>query len=157
MGHLTHGGFQLVAEAPFCYKIALLMKRVAQLLFLLPLLLAGGCAQWSPFIKDSKGLPREAWLDQVGLADDLHRPTSWLVLILVLLTWNGLRDMESPQRKLAHIAVGITLAQMTLGLILENAGLPPVAQTLHLTGAAALVCVAFCLGWPIGKVEKLSA
>ena len=110
-----------------------------------------------PFIKDSKGLPREAWLDQVGLADDLHRPTSWLVLILVLLTWNGLRDMESPQRKLAHIAVGITLAQMTLGLILENAGLPPVAQTLHLTGAAALVCVAFCLGWPTGKAEKLSA
>ncbi len=54
MSHLTHGGFQLVAEASICYKIALLMKRVAQLLFLLPLLLAGGCAQWSPFIKDSK-------------------------------------------------------------------------------------------------------
>ncbi len=54
MGHSTHGGFQLVAEASICYKIALLMKRVAQLLFLLPLLLAGGCAQWSPFVKDSK-------------------------------------------------------------------------------------------------------
>ncbi len=54
VGHLTHGGFQLVVEAPICYKIALLMKRVAQLLFLLPLLLAGGCAQWSPFVKDSK-------------------------------------------------------------------------------------------------------
>ena len=30
------------------------MKRATQLLFLLPLLLANGCAQWSPFVKDSK-------------------------------------------------------------------------------------------------------
>ena len=30
------------------------MKRATQLLFLLPLLLVNGCAQWSPFIKDSK-------------------------------------------------------------------------------------------------------
>ena len=30
------------------------MKRATQLLFLLPLLLVNGCAQWSPFVKDSK-------------------------------------------------------------------------------------------------------
>ena len=30
------------------------MKRATQLLFLLPLLLANGCAQWSPFVQDSK-------------------------------------------------------------------------------------------------------
>lgn len=54
VGHSARGGFQLVVKAPICYKIAQLMKRAAQLLFLLPLLLAGGCAQWSPFIKDSK-------------------------------------------------------------------------------------------------------
>ena len=30
------------------------MKRATQLLFLLPLLLTNGCAQWSPFVKDSK-------------------------------------------------------------------------------------------------------
>jgi hypothetical protein len=54
VGHSARGGFQLVVKAPICYKIALLMKHVAQLLFLLPLLLTGGCAQWSPFVKNSK-------------------------------------------------------------------------------------------------------
>ena len=30
------------------------MRRATQLLFLLPLLLANGCAHWSPFVQDSK-------------------------------------------------------------------------------------------------------
>ena len=54
VGHSTHGGFQLVVEVPICYKAVLLMKRATQLLFLLPLLLAGGCAQWNPYLKNSK-------------------------------------------------------------------------------------------------------
>jgi len=31
-----------------------LMKHTVYLLFLLPLFLAGGCAQWNPFVKNSK-------------------------------------------------------------------------------------------------------
>ena len=110
-----------------------------------------------PFIKDSQGLSRETWLSQVGIADDLHRPVSWLVLILALLTWKSLRAGDSQLGRLALIAVGISLAQMTIGLILQNAGLPPIAQVFHLVGAAALVCISFCIGWPSRKIKISNA
>ena len=101
-----------------------------------------------PFIKDAQGLPREAWLAEVGLFDHLHRPFSWLVLLLALLSWKSLRRRNADLQRAALLVVGLTLVQMALGIILAYGGLPPTAQTLHLAGSAALICLSFHIGWP---------
>ncbi len=95
-----------------------------------------------PFIKDDGGLPRGAWLAQVGLIDHVHRFSSWMVLVAGVLLFRAVRrhGMTGRLPAAARFILAAILLQIVLGVVLAYAGLPPVAQVLHLTLATLLIC-----------------
>ena len=95
-----------------------------------------------PLIKDDGGLPRGAWLAQVGFVDHVHRFSSWLVLIIGVLLYRAVRrhGMIGQLPAAARFIVAAIGLQIVLGIVLAYGGLPPVAQVLHLTLATVLVC-----------------
>ena len=101
-----------------------------------------------PFIKDHQGLPREEWLDHSGLAFDLHKTMSWLVVVASVATWLSIRNDGKSREKLGLLGITLVLVQVLIGLWLENFDLPPVSQVLHLTFGSMLICISFCIGWP---------
>ena len=98
-----------------------------------------------PFIKEAGGLPRSAWLSQVGLVDHIHRLSSWLVLISSIILYRKIKltmyntNLYSISR---WLLLGI-IGQIFLGIILAYTSLPPIAQVLHLTLATLLICGEF--------------
>ena len=107
-----------------------------------------------PFIKDSQGLPREEWLERTGIAIDLHRTMSWLVVVATVATWLSIRNDGKSREKLGLLGITLVLVQVLIGLWLENFDLPPVSQVLHLTFGSMLICISFCIGWPRTLSEK---
>jgi heme a synthase len=90
-------------------------------------------------------LPRGRWLEQVGSIDEIHRTTSWLVLIGVggLLWAVRSRTSSFEFRRLAHIMVLLVLCQVAFGVGLAYWGMPPVFQVLHLGFSSLLICAQF--------------
>jgi cytochrome c oxidase assembly protein subunit 15 len=90
-------------------------------------------------------LPRGRWLEQVGPIDEVHRTTSWLVMIGVgWLLWAVRSQTGSfPLRRLAHIMVLLVLCQVAFGVGLAYFGMPPVFQVLHLGFSSLLICTQF--------------
>ena len=95
-----------------------------------------------PFIKDDGGLPRGAWLAQVGLVDDVHRLSSWLVLLAGVLVYRSARRQAAGSRlvPLARFILAGIVLQILLGISLAYGDLPRPAQVMHLTLATLLVC-----------------
>ncbi|WP_148899356.1 COX15/CtaA family protein [Fodinibius salinus] len=90
--------------------------------------------------------PRDTWISEVGVVDNIHRSFSWLVLIagggiLYISRW---WVTDAPRiRKIGLIIFGLILLQIVTGIGLYYLGLPPVYQVVHLTGIAFLVAFEF--------------
>ena len=90
---------------------------------------------------------RSGWIEQAGLAFIIHRSFSWLVFFAglyagYLVVKNQLTGII---KKLVYANVGLIVAQILIGVILEYFHLPPVFQVLHLVGIAVMVFVQFVL------------
>ncbi|TVQ08992.1 MAG: heme A synthase [Balneolaceae bacterium] len=88
---------------------------------------------------------RSNWLDQAGLVDDIHRTTSWLVLIASgFLIWTVRRKTQSLLLgKLSVLILALVLMQVFIGVVLAYAGMPPAFQVLHLGFSSFLICAQF--------------
>jgi len=87
-------------------------------------------------------LPRGAWLASAGGVDRAHRKASLAVLTgaltLLVVVW---RRERAPGWLVgaAAAAAGLTLAQITVGVVLAFLDLPRMAQVAHLTVASLLL------------------
>lgn len=92
--------------------------------------------------KNVMELPREGWIDTVGLLYDVHRSFSWLLVIfgVVLVVYN--RKLNAPGRlvNLGWIIAILIILQIFIGVGMEWFGIPGVLQVLHLVSVAVLIC-----------------
>lgn len=105
--------------------------------------------------------PREQWLDEVGLVDEIHRSFSWLVLaagvaVFYLSNW---RFKTRIIRRLGIWILVLILLQAGLGAGLYYLGMPPAFQVFHLVGSVVVVCLEFLLillisNAAVGRVDK---
>ncbi len=94
-----------------------------------------------------KTLDRSIWLDQVGLIDEIHRTFSWTILFLSggLVWFVRKNNIFGHIRKLSHIALGLVLLQIIIGVVLAYGGLPRSFQVLHLGVSSMLLIPMFIL------------
>ncbi len=92
--------------------------------------------------KNVMELPREGWIDTVGLLYDVHRSFSWLLVIfgIVLVLYN--RKLNAPERLvyLGWVIAILIILQIFIGVGMEWFGIPGVLQVLHLVSVAILIC-----------------
>ncbi len=92
--------------------------------------------------KNVMELPREGWIDTVGLLYDVHRSFSWLLVIfgIVLVVYN--RKLNAPERLvyLGWVIAILIILQIFIGVGMEWFGIPGVLQVLHLVSVAILIC-----------------
>ncbi|MCC5940101.1 MAG: COX15/CtaA family protein [Balneolaceae bacterium] len=92
--------------------------------------------------KNVMELPREGWIDTVGLLYDVHRSFSWLLVIfgVVLVVYN--RKLNAPGRlvNLGWVIAILIILQIFIGVGMEWFGMPGVLQVLHLVSVAVLIC-----------------
>ena len=88
---------------------------------------------------------RAVWLDQTGLVDDIHRSSSWLVMIASgYLFWMVRRRTPSLfLGRLAALILAFVLMQVVIGIVLAYGGMPPAFQVLHLGFSSLLICSQF--------------
>jgi cytochrome c oxidase assembly protein subunit 15 len=80
------------------------------------------------------GLPRAEWVANFGGIFLAHRSLSWLVTAVAAWWWWQQRQSgtASAPRFAAHGAAVLVLAQVATGVVLAYAGMPALAQPLHL-------------------------
>ncbi|MEL7832410.1 COX15/CtaA family protein [Fodinibius sp. Rm-B-1B1-1] len=85
--------------------------------------------------------PRETWIAQVGLIDEIHRSFSWIVLAAggVLYYLTSWKLNSSLLQKLGIIVLALIGLQVLTGIGMYYLNLPPVYQVIHLTGIAFLI------------------
>ena len=90
-------------------------------------------------------LPRGEWIEQVGLADQVHRAASWLILGLSLAFYAAVRKrrIDGALRELAALNNSAVLLQIVLGAGLVYLALPPALQLFHLGIAAFMTSIQF--------------
>ncbi len=81
---------------------------------------------------------RDTWLAALPLNFLLHRSFSWVVLLLSLLLAWQVRQMGDIKNKVWTMTAFVIL-NMIVGIVLFYAGMPAVAQPLHLVMAAAAI------------------
>lgn len=90
-------------------------------------------------------LPRGQWLEAVGSIDEIHRTTSWLVMIGAgWLIWIvRQRSRSALLTRLAATIVALVGCQVVFGVVLVYLSMPPAFQVLHLGFSSFLVCSQF--------------
>ena len=86
------------------------------------------------FVKD--GLPRAEWADALGAMFWIHRSVSWGIGALALWWWWQQRQMRSLAN---HAVLALVIAQVVVGVVLAYAGMPAIAQPVHLVLSMILV------------------
>lgn len=92
--------------------------------------------------KNVMELPREHWIDTLGLLYEVHRSFSWGVLLVsgLLVYYNRKLEVPPLPAKLGWFIFVLVLLQMIMGIGMEWFGMPGVMQVLHLVGTAILIC-----------------
>lgn len=81
-------------------------------------------------------VPRENWVEQLGLPFYIHRSFSWLVLVVLLaITWKNEKTY-----KYASIRwiMGLLIVELISGVLLAYIDMPGIVQTAHLIFASAI-------------------
>jgi cytochrome c oxidase assembly protein subunit 15 len=106
-------------------------------------------------------VPRVEALAGVGAVDVAHRNGAVLMLGVIVLLWfrTWLAHRHEPAlMRAAHAVLGLTVAQIAVGLVMVYAGLPQAAQVAHLTLASLLLGAMTVLAllahrWPERSVD----
>jgi heme a synthase len=92
--------------------------------------------------KNVMEMPREAWIDSLGMLYEVHRSFSWLLVIAAgaLLYFN--KKLNAPRRlnRLGWATAGLILVQFITGVGMEQFDMAGVFQVIHLVGLAVLIC-----------------
>lgn len=100
--------------------------------------------------------PRDLWLTQIGVIDEIHRSFSWSIFVssvgLVFLTIRQARSRLL--NKLSMVVMVFVILQITFGVVLYYLGMPPAFQVLHLVGVAFLICFEVLYLLVIGKARN---
>lgn len=100
-----------------------------------------------PYIKNSAGVSRSAWIANIGLMDHIHRSFTWVVIavaayLVYIIRKNAIRGLLKVS---SYLAFALILFQAATGIALAYGGLPRVFQVLHLVTAALLICAVYAL------------
>ena len=100
-----------------------------------------------PYIKNSAGVARSAWIANIGLMDHIHRSFTWVVIavaayLVYIIRKNAICGLLKVS---SHLAFALILFQAATGIALTYGGLPRVFQVLHLVTAALLICAVYTL------------
>lgn len=89
------------------------------------------------------GVPRDAWLAQVGLVETLHRSFAVVVgaAVLAVLGWVQKREGDSLMSRAATLAAVLVILQVASGLGLAYLDFPRLLQVVHLWASALLLGV----------------
>ncbi len=85
--------------------------------------------------------PREFWIAQVGLVDEIHRSFSWVLVVAGCMLFY-LTNWRSNSSLLNKIGIGVFVLiglQIFTGVGLYYLNLPPAYQVVHLAGIAFLI------------------
>lgn len=84
------------------------------------------------------------WLDQIGYIDEIHRTSSWFLVITSLyMTYYLFRKMDETNAILKRVVLSvdsIIVFQIVLGIVLYYGGMPKSFQVMHLTFSAIMMC-----------------
>ena len=110
-----------------------------------------------PYIKNSGGVSRSAWIANVGLFDHIHRSFTWGVgaiaaYLVYIIRKHGIGGVL---KATCYLALALVLCQAASGIALAYGGLPRVFQVLHLVNSALLICAAYAL-WLILRTATLN-
>ena len=100
-----------------------------------------------PYIKNSEGVARSAWIANIGLMDHIHRSFTWVVIavatyLVYIIRKNAIGGLLKVS---SYLAFALILFQAATGIALAYGGLPRVFQVLHLVTAALLICAVYTL------------
>ena len=100
-----------------------------------------------PYIKNSAGVARSAWIANIGLMDHIHRSFTWVVIavaayLVYIIRKNAIGGLLKVS---SYLAFALILFQAATGIALAYGGLPRVFQVLHLVTAALLICAVYTL------------
>ena len=100
-----------------------------------------------PYIKNSEGVARSAWIANIGLMDHIHRSFTWVVIAVAAYLVYIIRKnaIEGLLKVSSYLAFALILFQAATGIALAYGGLPRVFQVLHLVTAALLICAVYTL------------
>jgi heme a synthase len=98
-------------------------------------------------------LPRENWIEALGLSFIVHRSFSWIVFIVhVILLWKVIKA-EGP--KTLPYAIGVLiLCSLATGVGMAYASVPPYLQPLHLVLATISIGSLFLLTLEMNRKNK---
>ena len=100
-----------------------------------------------PYIKDSAGVARSAWIANIGLMDHIHRSFTWVVIavaayLVYIIRKNAIGGLLKVS---SYLSFALILFQAATGIALAYGGLPRVFQVLHLVTSALLICAVYTL------------
>ncbi|MDX1638577.1 MAG: COX15/CtaA family protein [Balneolaceae bacterium] len=86
--------------------------------------------------------PRDFWLQQVGVLDEIHRSFSWTLFLAggAVLYFSFWKAESALIQKLGIAVFALILFQILIGIGLYYLGMPPAYQVFHLVGVAFLIC-----------------
>ena len=92
--------------------------------------------------KNVMEMPREGWIDSLGILYEVHRSFSWLLVIAVGAMVYFNKKLEAPIRltRLGWATAFLVLIQFLTGVGMERFDMPGVFQVIHLVGLAVLIC-----------------
>jgi cytochrome c oxidase assembly protein subunit 15 len=101
----------------------------------------------------ASNLPREAWIESLGLPFIIHRSFSWIVLVLHgVLLWKVLKEEGS---KTLPYAIGVLiLCSVASGVGMAYGSVPPYLQPVHLVLATVTVGSLFLLTLEMNRKKK---
>lgn len=91
--------------------------------------------------------PRETWIGEVGLVDEIHRSFSWVILMAGGVLWYFTQWVLDSDllKKVGIVVLALIVLQIFTGIGLYYLNLPPVYQVVHLVGVALLIATEFLL------------
>lgn len=110
-----------------------------------------------------KYIDREYWKDSFPIIFYIHRSFSAVILFTNFwIVWKISKNVckNSLLLRCSHFLLGLIIAEIIVGIILDRLAIPPIAQPIHLLLANLVFGVQFfiyiCLNYSSGKSKELS-
>lgn len=98
-------------------------------------------------------LPRNAWIENLGLAFIVHRSFSWIILIFNgILIWKLMKSTEL--KALSRAVILLILASFFTGVVMAYFSVPAAFQPIHLLLATVTFGVQLYLFFSINKAKQ---
>lgn len=90
-------------------------------------------------------LHRELWIEKLDYMFFIHRSFSIIIVAISIYIFWKIRQQSPGKIKLAALVIGLIILEVIAGMVLSYAGMPAIAQPLHLLLSTALFSAQFAL------------